>query len=100
MFPTIDVVERTYAEAMAGGDEIVFQTLNAPLTSAHREALERLIESSDNQPSRLTWLLQQLGEINGKNLLQHIERLDSIESLVLPEGIDRRIHQNRLLKLA
>ncbi|EBV5808409.1 hypothetical protein HU47_27240, partial [Salmonella enterica subsp. enterica serovar Abaetetuba] len=27
----IDVVERTCAEAMAGSDEIVFQTLNAPL---------------------------------------------------------------------
>ncbi|ENC76413.1 transposase domain protein, partial [Escherichia coli P0299917.8] len=32
----------TCAEAMAGGDKIVFQTLNAPLTSAHREALDRL----------------------------------------------------------
>ncbi len=54
MFPTINVVERTCAEAMAGGNKIVFQTLNAPLTSAHREALDRLLESSDNQPSRLT----------------------------------------------
>lgn len=100
MFPTIDVVERTCAEAMAGGDKIVFQTLNAPLTSAHREALDRLLESSDNQPSRLTWLLQPPGKINGKNVLQHIDRLNSIESLALPEGIDRTIHQNRLLKLA
>lgn len=100
MFPVIDVVERTCAEAMAGGDKIVFQTLNAPLTSAHREALDRLLESSDNQPSRLTWLLQPPGKINGKNVLQHIDRLNSIESRALPEGIDRAIHQNRLLKLA
>ncbi|EJE7372439.1 Tn3-like element TnEc1 family transposase, partial [Shigella dysenteriae] len=100
MFPAIDVVERTCAEAMAGGDKIVFQTLNAPLTSAHREALDRLLESSDNQPSRLTWILQPPGKINGKNVLQHIDRLNSIESLALPEGIDRTIHQNRLLKLA
>ncbi len=70
MFPTIDVVERTCAEAMAGGDEIVFQTLNVPLTSAHREALDRLLESSDNQPSRLIWLLQPPCKINGKNILQ------------------------------
>lgn len=100
MFPTIDVVERTCAEAMAGGDKIVFQTLNAPLTSAHREALNRLLESSDNQPSQLTWLLQPSGKINGKNVQQHIDRLNSIESLALLEGIDRTIHQNRLLKLA
>lgn len=57
MIPAIDVVERTCAEAMAGGDEIVFQNLNAPLTPAHRETLDRLLESADNRPSRLAWLL-------------------------------------------
>ncbi len=56
IIPAIDVVERTCAEAMAVGDKIVFQTLNAPLTPAHRDALDRLLESSDNQSSRLTWL--------------------------------------------
>lgn len=100
IIPAIDVVERTCAEAMAGGDKIVFQTLNTSLTPAHRDALDRLLESEDNRPSRLTWLLQPPGKINGKNVLQHLDRLNSIESLALPEGIDRAIHQNRLLKLA
>lgn len=49
---------------MASGDKIVFQILNAPLTPAHRDD-----ESSDNQSSRLTWLLQPPGKINGKNVL-------------------------------
>lgn len=100
IIPAIDVVERTCAEAMAGGDKIVFQTLNTSLTPAHRDALDRLLESEDNRPSRLTWLLQPPGKINGKNVLQHLDRLNSIESLALPEGIDRAIQQNRLLKLA
>lgn len=99
IIPSIDVVERTCAEAMAGGEKIVFQTLNAPLTPTHRD-VDRLLESSDNQSSRLTWLLQPPGKINGKNVLQHLARLSSIESLALPEGIVRTIHQNQLLKLA
>lgn len=38
--------------------------------------------------------------INGKNVLQHIDRLNAIESLALPDGIALSVHQNRLLKLA
>jgi hypothetical protein len=57
--PAIDVVERTCAEAMAGcSDEIVaFQTLNAPLTPAPQDALDRLL-SPQIINLRLTWLLQ------------------------------------------
>lgn len=69
IIPAIDVVERTCAEYMAGGDKIVFQTLNTSLTPAHRDALNRLLGSEENQPSRLTWLLQPPGKINGKNVL-------------------------------
>lgn len=48
----------------------------------------------------MTWLLQPPGKINGKNVLQHIDRLNAIEALALPEGVERTVHQNRLLKLA
>lgn len=50
--PAIDVVECTCAEAMTGGDKIVLQTLNALLTPAHRDVLDRLLGSSGTQPSR------------------------------------------------
>ncbi len=71
IIPAIDVVERTCAEAITGGDKIVFHTLNAPLTAVHRETLDRLLESSDSQPSRLTWLLQPPCKINGGTRAYH-----------------------------
>jgi TnpA family transposase len=33
-------------------------------------------------------------------LLEHLDRLSAIEALMLPDGIERQIHQNRQLKLA
>lgn len=33
-------------------------------------------------------------------MLQHIDRLNSITSLELPDGIELSVHQNKLLKLA
>ncbi len=62
--------------------------------------MDSLLISEGEQPSRLAWLLQPPGKINGKNVLQHIERLNAISALGLPEGITLSVHQNRLLKLA
>ncbi|MCN7129512.1 Tn3 family transposase, partial [Escherichia coli] len=62
--------------------------------------LDSLLISEGEQPSRLAWLLQPPGKINGKNVLQHIDRLNSIAALGLPDGIALSVHQNRLLKLA
>lgn len=33
-------------------------------------------------------------------MMEHIERLKIFQMVALPEGLDRHIHQNRLLKLA
>ncbi len=98
--PGIDVVERTCAEAMTRGDKAVYTTLNMHLSVTHKSAFDALMVTTEKQISRLTWLLQPPGKINGKNVLQHIDRLNAIEALLLPEGVDRTVHQNRLLKLA
>ncbi|HEB5101474.1 TPA: DUF4158 domain-containing protein, partial [Klebsiella pneumoniae] len=100
IIPGIDVVERTCAEAMTLGDKAVYTTLNAHLSITHKSALDALLVTTEKQISRLTWLLQPPGKINGKNVLQHIDRLNAIEALALPEGVDKTVHQNRLLKLA
>lgn len=100
IIPGIDVLERTCAEAMTLGDKAVYTTLNAHLDITHKSALDALLVTNEKQISRLTWLLQPPGKINGKNILQHIDRLNAIEALALPEGVERSVHQNRLLKLA
>ena len=43
---------------------------------------------------------QPAGTPNAKHILIHIERLRAIHGLELPEGLERSIHQNRLLKFA
>ncbi|EKZ6372260.1 Tn3 family transposase [Klebsiella aerogenes] len=99
IIPGIDVVERTCAETMTLGDKAVYTTLNAHLGIPHKSAIDALLVTTEKQISRLTWLLQPPGKINGKNVLQHIDRLNAIEALALPEGVERTVHQ-RLLKLA
>lgn len=49
--------------------------------------------SEGEQPSRLVRLLQPPGKINGNNVLQHIDRLNAIEELALPDGIALSVHQ-------
>ncbi|RAP73094.1 Tn3 family transposase [Candidatus Erwinia dacicola] len=100
IFPSVDVIERTLAEATTLADRAVFSALTAQLEPGHKAALDRLLVSEGEQPSRLAWMLQPPGKINGKNVLQHIDRLNAIESLALPDGIALSVHQNRLLKLA
>ncbi|CAI1234971.1 Transposase and inactivated derivatives, TnpA family [Serratia ficaria] len=100
IFPSVDVIERTLAEVATLADRAVFSALTAPLDKQHKSALDSLLISEGEQPSRLAWLLQPPGKINGKNVLQHIDRLNAIAALELPEGLALTVHQNRLLKLA
>lgn len=99
IFPSVDIVERPLAEATTLADKAVFSALTAQLEPRHKASLDRLLVSEGEQSSRLAWRLQPPGKINGKNVLQHIDRLNSIESLALPDGIAFSVHQNRLLKL-
>jgi hypothetical protein len=33
-------------------------------------------------------------------MLEHIKRLKNFQAIALPDGVDRHIHQSRLLKIA
>lgn len=99
--PNVSVIERACSEALTQGTRQIYAALNAALSSQHRQALDSLLEMrEDINLTTMTWLRQSPGKSNAKHVLLHIERLKAIEALALPEGIDRLIHQNRLLKLA
>jgi Tn3 transposase DDE domain len=48
----------------------------------------------------LAWLRQSPGKPNSRYMLEHIERLKTWQRIDLPAGIERQVHQNRLLKIA
>jgi hypothetical protein len=66
IFPSVDVVERTLAEAAMLADRAVFSALTTQLEQRHKTILDSLLASDNEQLSRLAWLLQPPGKINGK----------------------------------
>ena len=48
----------------------------------------------------LAWLRQPPRRPNSRSVLEHIERLKVLEKLDLPNGVEKLVHQNRLLKIA
>jgi TnpA family transposase len=71
------------------------------LNDGHRVLLEGLLrQPTGSTSSTLAWLRQTPGAPSAKHLLEHLQRLKTIEALDLPEGLQLQIHQNRWLKLA
>lgn len=99
---SLDVIERLCSEALSRGSQQVYEALNKPLSSAQKKALDALLTMREEggSISNLYWLRQPPGSPKSKNILEHLERLQAINKLGLPEGMERAVHQNRLLKLA
>jgi hypothetical protein len=101
ILPTLDVVERVCAEAITRANRRIYDSLAEPLSDAHRRRLDDLLKRRDNgKTTWLAWLRQSPVKPNSRHMLEHIERLKAWQALDLPSGIERLIHQNRLLKIA
>jgi TnpA family transposase len=99
--PTIDVLERVCAEALTRGTRHVYEALTESLSTDQRQMLDNLLSVREGtMTSSLTWLRQPPGVPNAKHVLAHIERLRTIGELGLSDGLERTVHQNRLLKIA
>ncbi|VCV86108.1 Putative transposase (identified by ISEscan HMM) [Escherichia coli] len=79
----------------------IYDALAEPLADAHRRRLDDLLKRRDNgKTTWLAWLRQSPAKPNSRHMLEHIERLKAWQALDLPTGIERLVHQNRLLKIA
>jgi TnpA family transposase len=101
IIPSINVIERLCKEAITRGTRGIHQALTGALTKEQCVQLDGLLDvRSETKTSVIAWLRQPPGSPKARHVLEHIERLKSISSLDLPEGLERQVHQNRLLKLA
>jgi hypothetical protein len=101
ILPAVDVLERVCSEALTRGTRQVSEALTAPLSHHHRRSLDDLLSLREGtKGSGLIWLRQPPGPPKPKHILTHLERLNTVRDLGLPDGLEHSIHQNRLLKLA
>ena len=101
ILPPLDVIERVCAHALIRGTRRVYEALTAPLTACQRDALDELLQPRERtRGSLLAWLRQPAGQPSARHILEHLERLQAIRALGLPDRLEQVIHSNRLLKLA
>lgn len=101
ILPALTVIERACAEAVTRANRRIYRTLIEPLEHHHRRGLDNLLNvAPDLKVTWLVWLRQSPRKPNSRYMREHIERLKVFQSLALPDGLGRQIHQNRLLKMA
>ena len=101
LLPSPLVFERVCSEAVTRSNRRIYDTLTRDLTDEHRRRLDELFERKDGTMlTWLAWLRIPPGKSNSRHVLEHIERLNKLRSLNLPSGVERLVHQNRLLKIA
>jgi TnpA family transposase len=101
LLPAVGVIERICAEAITRANRRIHAALTDTLTSAHRQRLDELLKRKEGSKATwLAWLRQSPAKPNSRHMLEHIERLKAWQALDLPAGIERQVHQNRLLKIA
>jgi len=101
LLPSFGVIERVCAEAVTAANRRIYVLLTSDVTSTHRTQLDALLKRrEDGKSTMLTWLRQSPAKANSRYMLEHIDRLRTWQALQLPAGIERQVHQNRLLKMA
>lgn len=101
ILPTINVIERMCAEALTVATRHIYSTLCDPLSKQQYQQLDALLlRKPEGKITWLGWLRLSPAKQNSKYMLEHIERLKMLQEIKLVAGIERTLHQNRLLKMA
>lgn len=101
VIPALEVIERICAEVITQANRRIYAALTDSLSSDHRRRLDDLLKRrEEGKSTRLAWLRQSPVKPNSRHMLEHIERLKTWQELDLPAGIERQVHQNRLLKIS
>lgn len=101
IIPALDVIERICSEAITCANRLIHAALTDSLSTTHRQRLDELLErKEEGNMTWLAWLRQSPIKPNSRHMLEHIKRLKFWHALDLPIGIERLVHQNRLLKIA
>ena len=99
--PLAGVVDRLSSDAIARGTRLFYQRLTEGLNDEHRKRLDKLLMlRKDSNTIVLTWLRQPPGEAKARRILMHLDRLQAIREVDLPDELARLVHQGRLAQLA
>jgi TnpA family transposase len=101
LLPRLNAIERICAEAVTRANRHINRVLTDALSVGQRTRLDDLLKRREGGSiTSLAWLRQSPLKPNSRHMLEHIDRLRALRALDLPAGIERQIHQNRLLKIA
>ena len=101
LLPSINVIERICAEAITQAERRIYFTLTEGLSDDQKIQLDALLLMyGSSKISTLMWIRQSPAAYNARHMHQHIERLNTIKKINLPSYLEKKIHQNRLLKLS
>ncbi|MBN6742463.1 DUF4158 domain-containing protein, partial [Acidithiobacillus sp. MC6.1] len=101
LLPTLEVIDRICAEAITRANRRIYAALTDMLSADHRLRLDALLKRKEgSQKTVLAWLREAPAKPNSRHMRRHIERLQALQAIDLPAGMDLLVHQNRLLKLA
>ena len=101
ILPAVSTLERLGWETRRRAQQQVFTTLTEGLSEAQKRQLDALlVMPTDGRRTPLAWLREPPGPTKPSSFLKVIERLRYIRTFGLDPLLTRRVHANRLRRLA